>query len=184
MNIFIGPIILLTCFIFFSPNLVWTKNIDDTVEVYLLNQLDDFRGYCLDIKGYKSKAQANKGLQAHTCYSYQGNIAVDQGFTAFNSTKKKFFLPAFDVCLEAASTVPSAKTRLRKCRLERLQEFQWDDNGEIHPSGNIKLCLTVAQGTPKKGRGGSPVHLMRDLSLELCSEPLRPYQTWAARRVK
>ena len=52
------------------------------VEIYSLDQMDDQRGYCIDIKGHKSKAKIVSGLQAHTCYSYQGSIAVDQGFDA------------------------------------------------------------------------------------------------------
>ena len=87
----------------------------DMVEVYLLNQLDDYRGYCIDIKGYKSKARVNKGLQAHTCYSYQGEIAVDQGFDELKLTKNQFFLPAFDVCMEAASVSVSEIIQLSNC---------------------------------------------------------------------
>ena len=49
-------------------------------EIFLLNNLDENRGYCLDIKGYKSNADPTRGLQAHTFYSYQGSIAVDVGF--------------------------------------------------------------------------------------------------------
>ena len=65
------------------------------VEVYLTNQLDDDRGFCLDIKGHKTRAKIDRGLQAHTCYSYQGSISVDQGFDAAKLGKNKFFLPAF-----------------------------------------------------------------------------------------
>jgi hypothetical protein len=84
---------LLTFLILLSKNTVLSRTMGDTVEVYLLNQLDDYRGYCIDIKGYKSKARENKGLQAHTCYSYQGKIAVDQGFDELKLTKNQFFLP-------------------------------------------------------------------------------------------
>ena len=37
-----------------------------TVEVYLLNTLNDSRGYCIDMKGYKTNADINKSLQAHS----------------------------------------------------------------------------------------------------------------------
>ena len=30
--------------------------------------------------GYKTDSDINKSLQAHSCYSYQGEISVDQGF--------------------------------------------------------------------------------------------------------
>ena len=50
------------------------------VEFYSLDQIGDQRGFCIDIRGHKSKAKVDSGLQAHTYYSYQGSIAVDQGF--------------------------------------------------------------------------------------------------------
>ena len=177
-------LILLTCQLFLSPNVVLSKTVSNTVEIYLLNQLDDFRGYCIDIKGYKSKAKINKGLQVHTCYSYQGSIAVDQGFDALKLTKNKLFLPAFDVCMEAASAAVSENLRLSHCRDEKFQEFKWDEKGRIHLISNLKLCLTVAQGQSKKGGGGSPVHLMRNLTLELCSDTLNYFQIWDVRKMK
>ena len=48
------------------PNIV----LGGIVEIYSLNQMDDDRGFCADIRGHKSKAKVNRGLQAHTCYSY------------------------------------------------------------------------------------------------------------------
>ena len=80
----------------------------------MLNKLDDPRGFCIDIKGHKLKAQINKGLQAHTCYSYQGEISPDQGFNSLKLTKSKFILPSFNICMEASSLTPSANG-LRKC---------------------------------------------------------------------
>ena len=49
-------------------------------EIYLLEQLNENRGYCIYIKGSKLNADPDNGLQAHTCYSYQGEVSVDQGF--------------------------------------------------------------------------------------------------------
>ena len=175
---------LLFTSVFLSPNVVLSETMGNIVEVYLLNQLDDYRGYCIDIKGYKSKAKINKALQAHTCYSYQGKIAVDQGFDARKLKKNKFFLPAFDVCMETASAAVSANLKLSHCRNEKFQEFELDEKGRIHLISNLKLCLTVAQGQSKKGGGGSPVHLMRNLSLELCSDSLNHFQMWGIRKIK
>jgi hypothetical protein len=153
----------------------------NNVEIYLLNQLDDSRGFCIDIKGHKLKAQVNKGLQAHTCYSYQGEISPDQGFNSLKLTKNQFILPAFNVCMEASSLTPSTNLRLRKCDRNKLQNFELSKN-KIRLSNNKKLCLTVDQGKSKKGGGGSPIHLMRNLSLELCSKSLNPYQAWSVRK--
>ena len=52
----------------------------ETAEVYLLNSLNDTRGFCIDMTGYKTNADINKALQTHSCYSYQGSVSVDQGF--------------------------------------------------------------------------------------------------------
>ncbi len=161
------------------PNTVF----GESVEIYIINPLDEDRGYCLDIKGYKSKAKINQGLHAHTCYSYQGAIAVDQGFDQSKLTHNKFFLPAFDVCMEAESLSASADLQLRRCNNSKLQQFKWDKIGRIQTTNESILCLTVAQGVSKKGRGGSPVHLKRNLTLEHCRNTLNAYQTWGKRKI-
>ena len=68
-------LLLTTLFVFFNAQANAA-----IVEIYSLDLMDDQRGFCIDIRGHKSKAKIVSGLQAHTCYSYQGSIAVDQGF--------------------------------------------------------------------------------------------------------
>ena len=162
--------------------LITPSQTNDNVEIYLLNQLDDSRGFCIDVRGHKFKAQINKGLQAHTCYSYQGEISSDQEFNSRKLVKNQFILTSFNVCMEASSLTPSANLRLRKCDRNKLQNFEWSNENKIYLIGNRKLCLTVDQGQSRKGGGGSPVHLMRNLSLEFCTESLNPYQTWSVRK--
>ena len=162
--------------------LITPSKADDNVEIYLLNQLDDSRGFCIDIRGHKLKAKIDKGLQAHTCYSYQGKISPDQGFDSLKLTKNQFFLPSFNVCMEASSLETSSNLKLGKCDRNKLQNFEWSNKNEIRLISNKKLCLTVDQGQSKKGGGGTPVHLMRNLSLELCSKSLNPYQAWSVRK--
>ncbi|MDB9923657.1 RICIN domain-containing protein [Candidatus Pelagibacter sp.] len=162
--------------------LITPSKADDNVEIYLLNQLDDSRGFCIDIRGHKLKAKIDKGLQAHTCYSYQGKISPDQGFDSLKLTKNQFFLPFFNVCMEASSLETSSNLKLGKCDRNKLQNFEWSNKNEIHLISNKKLCLTVDQGQSKKGGGGTPVHLMRNLSMELCNKSLNPYQAWSVRK--
>ena len=69
-------------------SIVWSKSEVKLVEIKLINNIDDKRGFCVDIKGHKNRAKIERGLQAHTCYSYQGDIAVDQGLDA-NKLKQK-----------------------------------------------------------------------------------------------
>ena len=78
--------------------MAWANNL---AEIQLVKKLDDQRGYCIDIRGHKERAKVQRGLQAHTCYSYQGGIGVDQAFDASLIAIGKFYLPAFDVCMEA-----------------------------------------------------------------------------------
>ena len=153
----------------------------EIIEIHSLDEMDDQRGFCIDVRGHKSKAKINSGLQAHTCYSYQGSIAVDQGFDSLKLNENKFYLPSFDVCMEAASNTPSATLLLSRCEDEILQKFNWASNGRIYPFSNNELCLTIAQGKSRDGGGGSPVHLIRNLSLEFCSDTLQSFQMWGAR---
>ena len=104
------------------------------------------------------------------------------GFSSLKLTNNQFILPYFNVCMEASSLTPSANLSLRKCDRNNLQNFELSNENKIHLIGSRKLCLTVDKGQSKKGRGGSPVHLMRNLSLELCTDSLNSYQTWGVRK--
>ena len=114
---------LLTCLILLSPDVVMSETMDDIVEVYLLNQLDDHRGYCIDIKGYKSRAKTNRGVQAHTCYSYEGSIAIDQSFDRKRIMNNEFFLSGFNVCMEVLSVVMPGSLSLKNCNLGDAQKL-------------------------------------------------------------
>jgi hypothetical protein len=57
------------------------------------------RGFCLDVVGWKQRADPGRGLHAHSCYSYQGQIAVDQGFDAALVRAGTFRLTGFEVCM-------------------------------------------------------------------------------------
>ncbi|MDC1095859.1 hypothetical protein OAS47_00910 [Pelagibacteraceae bacterium] len=167
--------------ILFLPNILRSEDTSELVEVYLTKQIDEQRGYCIDIRGYKLRAEVNKGIQAHTCYSYQGQIAVDQGFDRKKIINNQFFLPKFNVCIEASSIIAPGSLLLRDCNLRDVQKFMLMNDGRVGLVSNKKLCLTVSQGESRKGGGGSPVHLMRNLLLEFCSDKLTNYQKWSIR---
>ena len=71
----------------------------ETAEVYLLNNLNDTRGFCIDMTGYKTNADVNKALQTHSCYSYQGSVSVDQGFDVSKISKGELNLPFYYIFL-------------------------------------------------------------------------------------
>ena len=152
----------------------------ETVEVYLLNNLNDTRGFCIDMTGYKTNADVNKALQAHSCYSYQGSVSVDQGFDVSKISNGEFNLPFFNVCMEAESAESSSGLILRGCDKSPKQQFVFEDDGKIKPINDLSLCLT-ASGNYREGGGGSPVHLIRDLSLLACDTSFSSRQSWGVR---
>ena len=77
----------------------------------------------------------------------------------------------------------TASLKLKECRDDKLQKFSWDEKGRIYLTENPSLCITAAQGDAKKGGGGSPIHLIRNLSLEYCRDLLQPFQQWGLRKV-
>ena len=163
-----------------SPS--WSESEVHLVELKLLNNLDDKRGFCIDIKGHKRKAKISRGIQAHSCYSYQGKIAVDQGLDANRLKQKQLFFPYFDVCAHPASSNNPLNLNLIKCR--KTQEFVFIEDNTIRLKNNKNLCLTVAKGNSRNGGGGSPLHLIRNLSLQTCNEQKSIYKTWGIRGFK
>ena len=154
----------------------------ETVEVYLLNNLNDSRGFCVDMTGYKTNADVNKALQAHSCYSYQGSVSVDQGFDVSKISKGEFKLPFFNVCMEVENVGSSSGLVLRECDKNPKQQFVFEDGGKIKTVNDLSLCLTASVDY-REGGGGSPVHLIRDLSLIACDASFSTRQSWGLRSV-
>ena len=165
-----------------SASVVWSNSNIYLVEIKLLNNLDDERGFCVDIKGHKSRAKVNRGLQAHTCYSYQGEIAIDQGLDANRLKQKELFFPNFDVCINPSSYNNPLQLNLTKCK--NTEKFIFYKDNTIRLKDNTNLCLTVAKDESRKGGGGSPLHLIRNLSMETCNKEDSVYQNWVIRYVK
>ena len=170
-------------FLFFVFN-AWSQseaNEADLVEIKLLANLDDDRGFCIDIRGHQRRAKIERGLQAHSCYSYQGRVAVDQGFDANKIEQNRLFLPHFDVCVSTETTGNLLNLKLVNC--DKYQAFIFNTDNTIRLKERTNLCLTVADGPSRAGGGGSPVHLIRNLSVQPCNKEQSLYQSWGLRRV-
>lgn len=157
---------------------------EKAVEIMLASNLDETRGYCLDIAGGKGQdAPLTKGLQAHTCYHYTGGILEDQGFDATLIREGLFRISYFDVCMSVPSVEVGSAVSLGKCDNLDTNKFTLKPNGQLVAQADPKLCVTVSSTEKKEGRGGSPVHVMRPLSLESCDDTKKPYQTWFLNRL-
>ncbi len=153
---------------------------DKLVEVMLADKLDEPRGYCLDIAGGKGKrAPLDKGLQAHTCYNYTGGILEDQGFDPALISKGQFRVVYFNVCMAVPAIKTGAAISLAPCKNADTQKFELNSNGQLTSQANPKLCVTVSSTQKREGRGGSPIHVMRPMSLQPCDDAKKAYQTWS-----
>ena len=149
------------------------------VEIMLESKIDEDRGYCLDIAGGKGeRAPVERGLQAHTCYNYTGEILVDQGFDPSEIEEGQFRIPYFDVCMTVESIEVGAPIALAACDQSDTQKFTLDANGQLVSQSKPELCVTVSSTEKKNGRGASPVHVMRPVSLQQCDADNKEYQTW------
>ena len=167
--------LLTVIFLTLCSQTAWGVNL---AEIQLVSKLDDQRGYCIDIRGHKERAKVQRGLQAHTCYSYQGQISVDQAFDTSLLTIGRFSLPAFDVCMEAENSSQGSRLILTRCSEQNLQKFNLTSANEIRLVVNNDLCLAVNDGKSKEGGGGTPAHLMRRLTLENCATTKGKYKHW------
>ena len=88
----------------------------------------------------------------------------------------------FDVCVRSASSNNPMNFSLIKCG--NTQEFVFIEDNTIRLKNNKNLCLTVAKGNSRNGGGGSPLHLIRNLTMQICNEQKSIYKTWGIRGFK
>jgi len=151
------------------------------VEVTLKDSLDgNLNGYCLDIKGGGQNINPADGLQAHTCYSYRGDLGSDQAIDPEGVTHGEFKIVAFDVCATMEGTEADAEVALSACDGSELQQFNFADSGTISPRSAPGMCLTAGKDTTF-GRGGTSPHQIKTLTLQSCGDELTAYQEWYTR---
>jgi hypothetical protein len=151
------------------------------VEVSLKDNLDgNLNSYCLDIKGGGQNIDPTRGLQAHTCYSYRGELGSDQAIDPDGIAKGEFNIPAFDVCATVEVTEAGAEVSLSTCDGSESQQFNFAENGYISPKSAPGMCLTAGNETAF-GRGGTSPHQIKTLTLQSCGDDLTAYQEWYTR---
>lgn len=153
---------------------------EEAVEVRLVDDIDESRGYCLDIAGGRgTNASLDRGLQAHTCYDYTGALLEDQSFDSALIEQGQFKIPYFDVCMTASSTEAGASIMLASCGSTDTQQFSLEPNGRLVLDASPDLCVTASSTEKREGRGGTPVHVMRPLSLQPCAAENEAFQVWS-----
>ena len=155
----------------------------EPVEVYLLNPIDAvLNHYCLDVNGPPQGMQLTTPLQAHTCYSYQGDLTADQAMDSEDIAEGKLRILSVDMCAELDGNEPGASVTLKECSDAAEQSFELRDNGQISPTAYPELCLTTG---PTSWFGGQPGALnqnqARTLHLQRCGDEAIIYQRWGIR---
>lgn len=151
----------------------------ERVEITLTEDLDGIlNSYCLDIAGGNRNVDPENGLQAHTCYSYQGALGTDQIFETERFADGVLYMPEYEVCAEMIGISEGAKITLAACTGDDLQSIAMRDDGTVGPVADASLCFTAAQDS-RFGRGSQ--HQIKDLTLETCGGDAAPFQTWRTR---
>ena len=147
------------------------------VEIKLVDDLGEPRGYCLDIAGGKGvNARLDKGIQAHTCYSEPRT--EDQSFDPVLLKNGRLFINYFNICVAVESLNQGVGFNLEECGNSSKQKFKLQSNGNLVPKLRSGLCVTVSSKEKKEGQD-----VTRPLSLEPCTDDLKAYQTWATHRL-
>jgi acetyl esterase/lipase len=139
-------------------------------------ELDEPRGYCVDIAGYGETLRLDDPLQAHTCK--YGAPNEDQLFDV--DTNGAIRASDYDRCVAAAALEEGAKLLARRCSSNRSQ--QWSINaGHLSPTSRPDLCVSL-QGERGEIAGTpmliSPVYRRRDLTLARCVDALDSLQSF------
>ena len=149
-----------------------------TAELKLAAVFDEPRGWCVDMSGSKTSASTTSPLQGHTCYDYEGAIAVDQGVAMSEVASGVLRFPYFGVCVVGTGVAAGSPVTLARCSSGSTPAIQMSSAGLVRPIGSSELCLTIGtSSTP--GGGGNPVHVKRGLTWAICSAADATRQTWS-----
>jgi hypothetical protein len=162
---------------------VLNVNAQTRVEVKLIAPIEEDRGWCLDLRGGQNSGEPIGGLHGHTCYTYNGNgVTSDQAFFMENiHEQNEFRLVDFnDKCMTLYEPKDGSFISMETCDGREAQDFMLNETGQIIPEMMPDLCLTI-NPVVLPGGGGNPVHIMRDVSFDVCDNNINERQLWELR---
>ena len=151
--------------------------------IKLQNDLDDPRGYCLDVPGPATNLLLHIPVWAHTCHA---GAEPDQVFR-FNEDGAgwiRFVFQSHDLCLTANDAVEGTRFRFSACGDSARQAFDATAEGTLVLRGT-DLCLVVAnmtdggsQDEAGLGRQVRATHMVRGLRLRPCGQGAPEMARW------
>ncbi|HEY5624255.1 MAG TPA: RICIN domain-containing protein [Gammaproteobacteria bacterium] len=165
-----------------APAFVNALQAQTLTELKLQSPLDETRGWCVDLFAHLTDGLPIGGFQGHNCFSYMGNgVTEDQGFDLEQiQNEGKIRIVYFDRCMTLNEPNAGSFVAAEPCDGGAAQQFEIQADGRIVPGNAPELCLTVGTDSVPGG-GGEPIHLIRRLSFETCSEEAAERQQWEFR---
>jgi len=142
------------------------------------DDLEDPRGYCLDVQGFGPSLRLEAPIATHTCkYSLPG-FYIDQLFEF--TDRQQLLLVEYNRCLAAKEIRAGARVHPMACDNESAHGWLLHENGHVTPSTAGDLCLTVSA---EKEFVNTlvlviPAYSTRTVSLEACSQADTYRQKW------
>jgi hypothetical protein len=167
---------------FAATAFVSTLQAQTLTELKLQSPLEETRGWCVDLFAHLTGGLPIGGFQGHNCFSYMGNgVTEDQGFDLEQiQNEATIRIVYFDRCMTLNEPNPGSFVAAEPCDGGHAQRFEMQADGRIVPDDAPELCLTVGTDSVPGG-GGEPIHLIRRLSFETCSEEAAERQQWEFR---
>ena len=139
-------------------------------------ELEDPRGYCLDIPGFGAQIRIDAPITTHTCkYSLPG-FDVDE---IFEHTEGKLRLVNYDRCLSADS-MEAGRADVNSIDCGDAHQWQVYADGRVTPTADSSQCLTLAAERifVNTSIGTVPPYSSRAVSLEPCTADASYRQRW------
>ncbi len=151
--------------------------------IKLRTELDEARGLCIDIAGFRQNIDTKLPVQAHTCKS-NPNAQEDEIFEANVPAPGNLRNPTYEVCLDAITVVDRGSVYVRPCSDSDTQKFVSNDSGELRPAGDSGLCVVASPSPshPAVRVGRTPelgvTNVARTMSLAPCDSVDDSLKTW------
>ncbi|MCZ0954110.1 MAG: alpha/beta fold hydrolase [Rhodospirillaceae bacterium] len=139
-------------------------------------ELEDPRGYCLDIPGFGAQIRIDAPITTHTCkYSLPG-FDVDE---IFEHADGKLRLVNYDRCLSSDS-MEAGRADVNSIDCGDAHEWQVHADGRVTPTADSGQCLTLAAERVfvNTAIGTVPPYSSRAVSLEPCTSDASYRQRW------
>ena len=141
-----------------------------------MHELEDPRGYCLDIPGFGPRMQLDAPITTHTCkYSLPG-FDVDE---IFEHSDGMLRLVNYDRCL-AAGAMDAAGREVNSIDCADAHQWQVHGDGRVTPADGANMCLTLAAERVfvNSSIATVPPYSSRAVSVEPCTAADAYRQQW------